>query len=122
MSKQFIHPAARQFAQEFRKGQMSRREFLTRATSLGVTAVAAYGLIGLAAPSRAQAQPVEGGTIRIQSDVRALKDPRTYDWTQLSNTTRGWLEYMVEYNRDGSLRGMLLEDWSVNDDATEYTL
>jgi peptide/nickel transport system substrate-binding protein len=29
---------------------------------------------------------------------------------------------MVEYEADGSLRGMLLESWSANDNATEFTL
>ncbi|MFO7919208.1 MAG: ABC transporter substrate-binding protein [Nioella sp.] len=117
-----IHPAAHRLARECRDGQLSRREFLTRATTLGVTATAAYGLIGLAAPSRATAQPVQGGTIRIQSDVRALKDPRTYDWPQMSNYSRGWLEYLVEYQRDGSFQPMLLEGWEVSEDATRYVL
>ena len=116
------HPAAHRLAQECRDGQLSRREFLTRATTLGVSATAAYGLIGLAAPAPAAAQPVQGGTIRIQSDVRALKDPRTYDWPQMSNYSRGWLEYLVEYQRDGSFQPMLLEGWEVSEDATRYVL
>ena len=33
-----------------------------------------------------------------------------------------WLDYLVEYNGDGSLRGMLLESWETNEDATEFTL
>ncbi|KUF12551.1 ABC transporter substrate-binding protein [Pseudoponticoccus marisrubri] len=122
MTSGHIHPAARDLAAEHAAGQLSRREFLTRATSLGVTATAAYGLIGLAAPSPAAAQPQMGGTIRIQSDVRPLKDPRTYDWPQMSNLSRGWLEYLVEYQRDGSFKPMLLESWEVSDDATEYVL
>ena len=117
-----IHPAARRYAEEHASGQLSRREFLTRATALGVSATAAYGLIGLAAPAPAQAAPRKGGTIRIQSDVRALKDPRNYDWPQMSNFSRGWLEYLVEYQRDGSFTPMLLEGWDVSDDATRYTL
>jgi peptide/nickel transport system substrate-binding protein len=122
MPKMTHHPAAVDLVKECRAGLLSRREFLTRATSLGVSATAAYGLIGLAAPTPAAAQPVQGGTIRIQSDVRPLKDPRTYDWPQMSNFSRGWLEYLVEYQRDGSFQPMLLEGWEVNDDATGYVL
>ncbi len=118
-----IHPAALLYAEEHRRGALSRREFLARTTSLGVSAAAAYGLIGLVAPRPARAQePQQGGEIRIQSDVRALKDPRTYDWPQMSNFSRGWLEYLVEYQRDGALEPMLLEGWEVNEDATLYTL
>ena len=117
-----LHPAARDLASEHVAGKLSRREFLTRATSLGVSTAAAYGLIGLSVPGAAQAQPAMGGTIRIQSDVRPLKDPRTYDWPQMSNFSRGWLEYLVEYQRDGSIAPMLLESWEVSEDATVYVL
>ncbi len=117
-----IHPAARMFAEETRAGKMSRREFLATATALGVTAPAAYGLLGLASPALAQETPKQGGTLRMQMETRGLKDPRTADWSQIANFTRGWLEYLVEYNNDGSIRGMLLDSWTTNDDASEYTL
>ncbi len=117
-----IHPAARMHADEFREGKLSRREFLARSTALGVSSIAAYGLIGAAMPSAARATPKQGGTLRIQMEVRAMKDTRTADWSEIANVTRGTLEYLVEYNNDGSFRGMLLESWEANEDATEYVL
>ncbi|MEO0669354.1 MAG: ABC transporter substrate-binding protein [Pseudomonadota bacterium] len=117
-----LHPAARAYATEVAQGTLSRREFLTRATSLGVTAAAAYSLLGLTRPARGAAHVQPGGTLRIESTVKALKDPRTYDWPQMSNFTRGYLEYLVEYQIDGSFEPSLLEAWEINADATEYTL
>ncbi len=116
-----MHPAALMHVQEFQEGKLSRREFLTRTTALGVSAAAAYGLLGLQAPAQAQDAKV-GGVVRCAMEVKAVKDPRTADWPHIANIYRGWLEYLIQYNPDGSFEGRLLEGWEANADATEYTL
>ena len=121
-SESYIHPAAEMYATELKSGQLDRREFLSRTTALGLSASAAYALGGLATPALAGGHMQQGGTVRAQMEVRALKDPRTFDWTQIATYTAGWLEYLVEYNNDGSFAPMLLESWSANANATQYTL
>ena len=116
------HKAAEMYAKELKAGKLSRREFLARTTALGVTTAAAYTLGGIRRPAVAGGHIQQGGTLRYLMEIRGLKDPRTFDWTQIATTTAGHLEYLVEYNNDGSFNPMLLESWSANADATQYTL
>ena len=116
------HKAAEMYAKELKAGKLSRREFLARTTALGVTTAAAYTLGGIRRPAVAAGHIQQGGTLRYLMEVRGLKDPRTFDWTEIATTTAGHLEYLVEYNNDGSFNPMLLESWSANADATQYTL
>ena len=117
-----VHKLARMYAREFLDGKLSRREFLARSTAMGVTAAGAHSMVGLV-PEKAQAMAVRrGGTLRIQMDVHGLKDPRTFDWSEIANFARGWLEYLVEYNSDGTFKPVLLKSWEVNEDATKYLL
>ena len=85
-----MHTAAQMYASEYAEGKLSRREFLTRTTALGVSAAAAYGLIGLPTPAQAQEAKV-GGTIRVAMEVKGTMDPRLADWPQIANVYRGWL-------------------------------
>jgi len=111
-------------AENAKKDPVNRREFLAIASAFGATSATAYGMLGMAAPARAAAHAnlKEGGTVRMQMEVRALKEPRTYDWSQIANFSRGWLEYLAIWENDGTFTPGLLESWEISDDATEYTL
>ena len=117
-----MHPAVDVYVKDEKAGKLSRREFLTRTTALGVTSAAAYGLLGLQQPAAAAGHAQQGGTMRMQMEVRALKDIRATDWTQMAFVYAGWLEYLIEYNSDGTFTPALLTSWDVNADATQYTL
>jgi peptide/nickel transport system substrate-binding protein len=108
-------------AEAAKRDPVNRREFLALASAFGATATTAYAMIGMAAPAHAAAHK-SGGTVRMQMEVRALKDPRTYDWSQIANITRGWLEYLAIWENDGTFTPALLESWEINEDATEYVL
>lgn len=118
-----VRPIVQKMAEDTLDGKMDRREFIATASVFGASASAAYGLLGAAAPGVAQAQEAKaGGTLKIGMRVLELKDPRTFDWTEMGNVARQFCESLVRWEADFSFSGMLLESWEVSDDAKTYKL
>ena len=118
------HPAMSILRADYRRGAISRREFLSLATTFaGGTLASGSGLLCArgALAQEAETAP-QGRSLSIQMDVRPLTDPRLYAWSEMGNATRGLLEYLVEMDRSGRFFGGLLAGWDVNDDASVYTL
>ena len=69
LTNRCLHPKARQVAEQFRAGVMTRRDYLATMAALGVSAAGAFALGGIA-PTPAKAQsPQKGGVLRVAMNV-----------------------------------------------------
>jgi peptide/nickel transport system substrate-binding protein len=123
MNKEREHPGLKQLKQQFNEGKLSRREFIRYSTLLGVSATAAYGMMGMVAPRPASAADMpKGGTVRISMRVLEVVDPHTYSWLTDSNQGRGTHEYLTKTGTDNVTRPYLAEKWEATEDLKTWTL
>lgn len=118
-----IHPLIKDVTEQYRDGRMDRREFLRTSTLLGLSAAAAYSIVGMADPTiEAQAaEPKKGGILKCSMSVQEMSEPATYDWTEKSNIARQICEYMTITGPDNVTRPYLAKSWSVSDDLKTWT-
>ena len=104
----------------FSEGRIGRRDFIVRASALGMAAAIPTGI--LAEQARAEA-PKQGGKLR-----QALRGGSTSDTlfaagggdTHNVNTSWQVLNNVTEVTADGEVVGELAESWEASDDAAEW--
>ena len=122
-----VHPYVPEIYEQFKKGEVDRREFLRTATLLGVSATAAYAMVGKVTgesfvPRAQAATPKMGGNMRCSMRVQEMTDLATFDWTQKSNQARQIIEYLTVTGTDNVTRPYLAEKWEASDDLKTWTL
>jgi len=118
------HPYIPTLLLQLNEGAISRRDFLRKATLLGLSASAAYALGGIAEPisaARAEDMP-KGGNLRIGMRCMEIKDPHVADFAEKSNVIRQVCEYLTFTDRNNITHPYLLEKWDVSDDLKSWTL
>src|SRR6056297_539854 len=75
-----IHAKLPGLVDQFTAGTLPRREFLRTSTLLGLSAAAAYGIVGGVDPVAAQEREgTMGGELRVGMAVMEITDPHTFD-------------------------------------------
>ncbi len=101
---------------QLRRKEITRREFMTMASALGMSAAAVYGFAGVVPPAAAQSVK-KGGTLRFGMKLQELADPQNFQWIESSNIARAVTEYLTFYNADGVVKPYLAESWKVSADG-----
>jgi len=122
-----IHPYLPELVEARRQGRVSRRDFLETATTLGMSAAAAYAFAGpvtggsLVPQAVAQEAPRKGGVLSVSMNVLEAADPAIYDWSEKGNIGRHIVEPMVQIGADAIAAPRLAESWQPNADLTQWT-
>lgn len=107
---------------QVKRHRISRRDFLGRATALGVTLAAAGSLYSTALKA---ATPNTGGTLRIGvngGETSDSLDPTTYGTQVHLPLSRAWADQLVQVSPDdGSPIPGLAESWEPSDDVKTWT-
>jgi peptide/nickel transport system substrate-binding protein len=116
-----MHEYIPELKEQYRNGEITRRDFMRAATLLGMSAAAAGAFAGVL-PTRAAYAQKRGGVLRIATRVQKMKDPATFDWTYMSNVARTISEYLTMTDSDNITHPHLLERWEASKDLKTWTL
>jgi len=106
---------------QLQNGRISRREFLGRATAVGLTLPAAMALAGKVGRA---AEPKPGGHMRVglgHGSTTDSLDPGTFENDYMIFLGYCFRGHLTEIDQNDELIGDLAESWEVSDDATTWT-
>jgi peptide/nickel transport system substrate-binding protein len=130
-----MHHYIPELKEKYRKGQISRREFLRTSALLGFSLSSSGAFLAGFSPDidnlaqksarRAfQSEPTRGGELIVgtgPTTLQRLTDPSQASWTEF-NLYRNVAEYLTVTDQENITEPWLLESWEPNDDLTEWTL
>jgi len=123
MSDDNVHFAIPALVDQWERRSISRREFLRTATLLGMSAAAAYRIVGLspAALAAAQALP-QGGTVRIAHPIKDVSNPQALNWFQFADLTFPVVQTLTRIGADNVTRPHLAASWGTSPDLRSWTI
>lgn len=124
-----MHPYIPELKEEFRRGRISRREFMRMAALLGLSPLVIRQFVaGVARAEQAQpmtpaaaASPKRGGVIRAAERVQRFDDPARLQWVPSSNVCRHIAEYLTFTDHENVTHPYLAERWEASADAKTWT-
>ena len=121
----YPHPYIPELVEDLRKKKVDRREFLRTSTLLGLSATAAYGIVGQITGQSlmpaAHAATGKGGILRVSMAIQEMTDPAAFDWIPKSNVARQFIEYLTVTGSDNITRPYLAEKWEASEDLKTWT-
>jgi peptide/nickel transport system substrate-binding protein len=133
-----VHTYIPELEDLYRKGRITRREFLRNATLLGMSLASASAFLASCAPkpeptatpkpvaaptaTPKPAGPKRGGTIRGSMQVIRIDHPARYSWVYDANVTRHVCEYLTLTDGKNITHPYLLEKWEASDDLKTWDL
>ena len=123
-----MHPYIPEMKELYRKGQISRREFIRNAALLGLSLSSINSFLGAFPRAATSAVPTaapaikRGGTLRISSRVMRVDHPARMGWVEPSNQLRQVAEYLTLTDNNNITTPYLLEKWRPSGDLKTWTL
>lgn len=122
--KSRTHAYVPELYNQFKKGEIDRRDFLRQATLLGVSSAAAYAMVGKVTGEKMVPQARaggHGGNLKMSMRVQEMVDPATFSWNEMGNQGRTFLEYLTWTGADNVVQPFLAESWDASDDLKTWT-